>query len=111
MVYCPTCGKHYPSDVQACPDDLTPLHAQPGDETQTLIDPLIGTILDDKYRLEERLGGGGMGNVYKARHLTLDRAVAVKIMHPRLVEDESARIRFERHARRPSQGIQRRALF
>ena len=99
MVYCPTCGKHYPSDVQACPDDLTPLHAQPGDETQTLIDPLIGTILDDKYRLEERLGGGGMGNVYKARHLTLDRAVAVKIMHPRLVEDESARIRFEREAK------------
>ena len=99
MVYCPTCGKHYPSDVQACPDDLTPLHAQPEDETQTLIDPLTGTILDDKYRLEERLGGGGMGNVYKARHLTLDRAVAVKIMHPRLVEDESARIRFEREAK------------
>src|SRR5678816_3288633 len=99
MVYCPTCGKHYPSDVQACPDDLSPLHGQPEDETQTLIDPLSGTILDDKYRLEERLGGGGMGNVYKARHLTLDRAVAVKIMHPRLVEDESARIRFEREAK------------
>jgi serine/threonine-protein kinase len=99
MVYCPTCGKHYSSDVQACPDDLTPLHVQPEAETQTLIDPLIGSTLDDKYRLDERLGGGGMGNVYKARHITLDRAVAVKIMHPRLVEDESARIRFEREAK------------
>lgn len=99
MVYCPTCGKPYPSDVQLCPHDLTPLHIPSDADTQTLIDPLIGNTLDDKYRLDERLGGGGMGNVYKARHLPLDRAVAVKIMHPRLVEDEFARIRFEREAK------------
>ena len=99
MVYCPTCGKHYPSNIQVCPDDLTPLLVQSDDDAETLIDPLIGRTLDDKYRLEARLGGGGMGNVYKSRHMTLDRAVAVKIMHPRLVEDESARIRFEREAK------------
>jgi serine/threonine protein kinase len=38
-------------------------------------------IIDGKYRLEERLGGGGMGTVYRARHLGLERAFALKLLH------------------------------
>jgi len=62
-------------------------------------DPLIGHTLDGKYRLDERLGVGGMGTVYRARHLLIDRPVAVKVLNRLFVEDEAARTRFRREAR------------
>ncbi|HET9478541.1 MAG TPA: serine/threonine-protein kinase [Pyrinomonadaceae bacterium] len=55
--------------------------------------------LDEKYYLEERLGEGGMGTVYRARHLLMDRPVAIKVLHPRFVENEAARTRFQLEAR------------
>jgi serine/threonine-protein kinase len=63
------------------------------------IDPFVGRTLDEKYSVEERLGAGGMGAVYRARHLSMDRPVAIKVLHQRLVEDEAARIRFQIEAR------------
>ena len=63
------------------------------------IDPLIGRVFDHKYRLDERLGGGGMGNVYRATHMTIERAVAVKVLSQRFVGDETAQKRFRREAR------------
>jgi serine/threonine protein kinase len=62
-------------------------------------DPFVGRTLDEKYCVEERLGAGGMGAVYRARHLQMDRPVAIKVLHQRLVEDEAARIRFQIEAR------------
>jgi serine/threonine protein kinase/formylglycine-generating enzyme required for sulfatase activity len=49
-----------------------------------------------QYRLLERIGAGGMGQVFKAIHPTMQRVVAVKIMAPSLVQDERARARFRR---------------
>lgn len=62
-------------------------------------DPLIGQTLDEKYRIEQRLGEGGMAAVYRARHLSMDRPVAIKVLHDYLVGDEAARIRFQREGR------------
>jgi serine/threonine-protein kinase len=59
---------------------------------------LTGTTLG-KYRLTEKLGQGGMAQVYKAYQPDLDRYVAVKVLHPHLTSDEEFAARFRREAR------------
>ena len=51
------------------------------------------------YEIEGMLGGGGMGEVYKARDTRLDRTVAVKVLAPELATDAAFKARFEREAR------------
>jgi eukaryotic-like serine/threonine-protein kinase len=68
-------------------------------KTSSVTDPFVGRTLDDKYLVEEPVGAGGMGSVYRARHLSMDRPVAIKFLHQRLVEDEAARNRFQAEAR------------
>ncbi|MFP2932153.1 protein kinase domain-containing protein, partial [Pyxidicoccus sp. 3LG] len=58
-----------------------------------------GDVLEGKWRLEELLGAGGMGQVYRARDLALDRSVAIKLLHDALCEDPESVARFEREAR------------
>jgi serine/threonine protein kinase len=99
MLHCPTCGRHYAADVQVCAEDGSLLQADSTVGGEILTDPLIGKTLDEKYRLESRLGIGGMGTVYRARHLLIDRPVAVKVLNQRFVEDEAAQVRFRREAR------------
>jgi len=81
-----------------CPADHTPLQAD-ATIADVPIDPLLGQIFDEKYRLEARLGGGGMGTVYRATHLLIDRPVALKVLSQRFVGDETAQQRFRREAR------------
>ncbi|MGH2949154.1 MAG: serine/threonine-protein kinase, partial [Solirubrobacteraceae bacterium] len=61
-------------------------------------DPRIGTVIAG-YRMEERIGRGGMGVVYRAEHLNLRRRAAIKIIAPDLAESEGFRERFTREAR------------
>jgi serine/threonine protein kinase len=89
----------FAADAKTCPDDGTALRADATIAVPSLRDPLAGRVLDEKYRLDERLGEGGMGTVYRATHLLIDRPVAVKVLHPRFVEDEAAQERFRREAR------------
>lgn len=60
---------------------------------------MIDTVLDGKYRIERLIGRGGMGSVYKALHVQLDRPVAVKVLKYELVADNESSARFEREAR------------
>src|SRR4051794_38047712 len=60
---------------------------------------MIGTKLSGRYRLEAKLGSGGMSTVYLARDETLDRAVAVKVMHREMSEQPDQLERFRQEAR------------
>ncbi len=65
-------------------------------------DPLIGTTVASKYFVHQLLGRGGMGDVYKATHITLDRPVVVKLLKKSFLSDPSLVQRFHREARAAS---------
>src|SRR4051794_32278783 len=89
MKECPTCRNCFPDDVAFCPDDAAET------ATSTAGEP----ILDGRYQLEKRLGQGGMGVVYKARHIFLKTAHAIKIILPDLVgNDPNLVTRFRQEA-------------
>ncbi|RKS06516.1 serine/threonine-protein kinase [Nocardiopsis sp. Huas11] len=62
-------------------------------------DELIGTVLSDRYRLEEQIGSGGMGTVWKATDTLLNRPVAVKLLHLSQMAEPTARQRFRTEGR------------
>src|SRR5438034_3765837 len=78
MRECPTCRNCFPDDVTNCPDD--------GVATTHSI--MAGPIVDGRYQLEKRLGQGGMGVVFKARHIFLKTQHAIKIILPDLVGND-----------------------
>ncbi len=64
-----------------------------------LLDKLPGQILDGKYRIDKKLGQGGMGAVYLAVHLGTARPVALKVINPQFMENEEFVSRFKREAK------------
>jgi hypothetical protein len=85
---CPACGACYDSTSDVCAKDQREL---------TLSLPVERTI-DNKSRLEQMIGRGGMGAVYEATDLRLDRRIAIKIMLGNMFGDRTALRRFEREA-------------
>ncbi|MGW0901958.1 Stk1 family PASTA domain-containing Ser/Thr kinase [Streptomyces sp. NPDC002853] len=65
----------------------------------TLQDPLVGQVLDGRYRVDGRIAVGGMATVYRAVDTRLDRVLALKVMHPTLAADVSFVERFIREAK------------
>jgi serine/threonine-protein kinase len=61
-------------------------------------DPYLGLVLDGQFRLDEHAGSGSMARVYRARHLTVDRDVAVKVMRRELLVQADLVARFRREA-------------
>src|SRR5213080_232044 len=89
MRECPTCRNCYPDDVTDCPDDrVATTHSISGEP-----------ILDGRYQLEKRLGQGGMGIVFKGRHIFLKTLHAIKVILPDLVgNDPNLATRFRQEA-------------
>ncbi len=94
MKKCPKCGVEYPDANTLCPAD--------GVALETTTDSLIGTTLAGKYRVDERLNEGGMGTVYRATHVLMEKTVAIKVLRPSLAADEKIVARFSREARAAS---------
>jgi tRNA A-37 threonylcarbamoyl transferase component Bud32 len=78
---------------------VTPLHGPRSMVGQPQADPMLGLLLAGAYRVERVLGEGGMGLLYEATHLRIERRYAVKLIHVPLASMEEIRARFEREAR------------
>ncbi|MBW2378460.1 MAG: hypothetical protein DRH30_05120 [Deltaproteobacteria bacterium] len=91
---CLRCGSKFGSRAEYCPHDGSLLVTD--DE---IADPLLGTVLLEQFRIEEQIGTGGMGTVYRAHQTTVGRDVAIKVLRLELARDEQAVFRFEREAR------------
>src|SRR3954470_10719026 len=62
-------------------------------------DPLVGAVLDGRYRVDTLIATGGMSSVYRGLDIRLDRPVALKVMESRYAGDQQFLTRFQREAR------------
>ena len=88
MTECPRCGRCAEPGITTCPADgsrMTPV-------------PTVPRVIDGRYRLEQVIGRGGMGAVYRGWDTQLEREVAVKIVRAELLSGEQAQLRFRRDA-------------
>jgi len=70
------------------------LRAEPRTESRSSQAPDAGAPLDGKYEMLDKLGTGGFGTVYRARHRALDTMVAIKVLHSHLLDSDAMRQRF-----------------
>ncbi|HTA94112.1 MAG TPA: protein kinase [Polyangiaceae bacterium] len=94
---CRVCGHHFSSDGRFCPFDGEPLSAS--SDWDPSLDPLIGSVIDNRYEVLSVLGEGGMGVVYAARHRALGKGFAVKALRKDLASDGEIAARFIQEAR------------
>ncbi|MGA9524633.1 MAG: protein kinase [Myxococcaceae bacterium] len=93
---CPSCGADAGDISKFCPACGTSIVRVVDGEDY------VGRIVDKKYRVEELIGEGGMGKVYRARQLVLDKPVVLKVLRQSLLSDERTVARFQREAKAAS---------
>ncbi len=91
MNFCPNCGNFFEAEASYCPLD--------GSALERYKDPLIGVVLGGKYRLYRKIGEGGMGMVYYAVNVSVEREYAIKILPTHLAGEETVKKRFLREAK------------
>jgi eukaryotic-like serine/threonine-protein kinase len=91
---CPVCGSEFGDEAAFCSRDRSPL--RPADAGSA--PGLVGQLVGDRYQVERRIGEGGMGEVYLARHVLMGRSCALKVLSPSVSQDPDAVTRFNREA-------------
>ena len=92
-LYCSSCERTY-DEGERCPKDGTRLI-----RLVTQADPFVGRDLDGRYAIQERIGQGGMGAVYRGVQRSVDRQVAIKVVSPSMMSEPAIIKRFLREAR------------
>ncbi|MBX9953279.1 MAG: serine/threonine protein kinase [Candidatus Obscuribacterales bacterium] len=92
MKLCLNCHKQFADEVELCPHEGSFLVPLPND-------PLIGALIDERYRVEGLIAKGAVGSVYKAKQELLGRQVALKVLHGYLGADPESLVRFHREAK------------
>jgi len=88
---CPQCRAVFRGGFARCPHDGTTLSTEDRD-------PLVGTVLAERYQIESVIGEGGIGRVYRARHVRMSRRYAIKVPFGELAYDAKVRARFLQEA-------------
>ncbi len=127
MKQCPTCQRHFADTDDFCPFDgnqlhtakATPAPSSAGPDAKTSVidvvlppgadmpglrpmESLVGATLDGRYRIEEKIGEGGMGVVFRARHIVIEKPVAIKVLKPEVARDQNVVRRFVQEAKAAS---------
>jgi serine/threonine-protein kinase len=84
--FCPVCGKE----------------TEKRSDTAASVDPYVGALFAQKFRVDKLLGEGGMGRVYRATQLSLDKVICLKVLRRELAGDPETQARFEREAKAAS---------
>lgn len=99
---CAVCGRSFDGGEEFCPKDGTPLSVPGALPRSSGGDPLIGVTLDGRYRILGVIGEGGMGIVYEAEHVLIEKRVAVKVLRADFTRKPDVVARFRQEARSAS---------
>jgi eukaryotic-like serine/threonine-protein kinase len=99
MKSCPACNTRYDDETTFCTRDGTPVV---GDAIAGQIPSMVGQILDGRWRIIKKLGEGGMGEVYVAEHIHIEKKVAMKLLRAEVLGNAEAVSRFYTEARSAS---------
>lgn len=95
MRFCTRCGSRYEHE-RFCPEDGVATEVLP--DAAPSHDALIGQVVDGRYRVDEQIGEGGMGVVYRALHVSLNKTLALKVLRGEMAKDKEVVQRFIQEA-------------
>ena len=98
MKSCPACNTRYDDHTTFCVKDGSPVVP----DVLTPQAPMIGQLIGDRYRIIKKIGEGGMGEVYVAEHIHIEKKVALKLLRPEVLSNAEAVARFRQEARSAS---------
>ena len=103
MRACPQCRERYADDLPFCPSDGVRTELVTDSQLPAAADPMLGRVIDGRYRVEKMIGEGGMGIVYQIVHVILGKRMALKILRGEMARDPEVVQRFIQEAQSATQ--------
>src|SRR5262245_26084413 len=98
MKSCPACNTRYDDQTTFCVKDGSPVVP----DVLAVQAPMIGQLIGDRYKIIRKIGEGGMGEVYVAEHIHIEKRVALKLLRAEVLSNQEAVQRFRQEARSAS---------